>query len=185
MSPEPAPPPDPATGPDDLARQVLARFRRGASPAAVRPAGTEDGGRRPRRPSRRYSPGEPLLSGARPDERDPQRLGASVAALMHSRGWESTLAVAAVMGRWEEIVGRDIAAHCRPERITEGVLHLVAESTAWATQLRLLSRTITERLGAEVGRGVVTAVRVHGPVTPDWRHGPRRVTGRGPRDTYG
>lgn len=90
------------------------------------------------------------------------------------------------MGRWEQIVGPDIAARCRPERLDgDGTLHLVAESTAWATQLRLLARTITARLDAEVGAGVVQRLRVHGPLTPDWRHGPRRVIGRGPRDTYG
>jgi len=31
----------------------------------------------------------------------------------------------------------------------------------------------------------VQRLRVHGPTAPDWRHGPLRVTGRGPRDTYG
>jgi predicted nucleic acid-binding Zn ribbon protein len=49
----------------------------------------------------------------------------------------------------------------------------------------LLSRTILERLSAEVGPGVVRRLHVHGPTAPDWRHGPLRVTGRGPRDTYG
>jgi predicted nucleic acid-binding Zn ribbon protein len=26
---------------------------------------------------------------------------------------------------------------------------------------------------------------VHGPTAPTWGRGPRRVAGRGPRDTYG
>jgi predicted nucleic acid-binding Zn ribbon protein len=64
-------------------------------------------------------------------------------------------------------------------------LVLVAESTAWATQLRLLAGRLQARLSAEVGSGVVTRIRVHGPSAPSWRRGPRRVAGRGPRDTYG
>jgi predicted nucleic acid-binding Zn ribbon protein len=61
----------------------------------------------------------------------------------------------------------------------------VAESTAWATQLRLLNRQILARIAAEVGPDVVVRLKVRGPTSPDWRHGPLRVTGRGPRDTYG
>ena len=82
-------------------------------------------------------------------------------------------------------MGPDLAAHCRPESLSGGELVLVAESTAWATQLRLMTRTLLEHVEREVGKGVVTTVRVHGPTAPSWRHGPRRVKGRGPRDTYG
>jgi predicted nucleic acid-binding Zn ribbon protein len=100
-------------------------------------------------------------------------------------GWQATLPTATVMGAWDALVGADVAAHCRPERLIDGELVLVAESTAWATQLRLLTRPLLARLRAELGEGVVTRLRVHGPTAPSWRRGPRRVTGRGPRDTYG
>jgi predicted nucleic acid-binding Zn ribbon protein len=89
------------------------------------------------------------------------------------------------MGRWEQIVGADIASHAQPSSLRDGELVLVAESTAWATQLRLLAGRLQARLTAEVGSGVVTRIRVHGPSAPSWRRGPRRVAGRGPRDTYG
>ncbi len=41
------------------------------------------------------------------------------------------------------------------------------------------------RIAGEVGANVVTKLHVHGPVTPTWTKGPKRVRGRGPRDTYG
>jgi creatinine amidohydrolase/Fe(II)-dependent formamide hydrolase-like protein len=44
---------------------------------------------------------------------------------------------------------------------------------------------LLDRLAADLGPDVVRRIRVHGPTAPDWRHGPLRVTGRGPRDTYG
>jgi len=156
----------------DIARDALARAR------ANRPLPEQRRRRRVRRAEQR--------SGARPDDRDPKPFGAAVRELLRDRGWDDTMSVATVMGQWEALVGPDVAAHCRPERLDEGTLVLVAESTAWATQLRLLSRSIVERLAREVGPNLVRQVRVKGPATPDWRHGPRRVTGgRGPRDTYG
>jgi predicted nucleic acid-binding Zn ribbon protein len=105
--------------------------------------------------------------------------------LVQDRSWERTLNAAGLMPRWAEIVGAEVAEHCRPVRLTDGELVCVAESTAWATQLRLLNRQLLARIAAEVGDGVVTRIRVHGPSAPDWRHGPLRVLGRGPRDTYG
>ena len=72
-------------------------------------------------------------------------------------------------------------AHCRPETLTEGELLMIAESTAWATQLRLLAPTILGKLRAGVGGDVVTRLRVVGPTAPSWKKGPRSVRGRGPR----
>ena len=105
--------------------------------------------------------------------------------LVSDRGWESTVTSAAVAARWDCAVGAEIASHCRPESLREGELVLVAESTAWATQLRLLLPRLMTRIAAEFGPGAVTRIRVHGPTAPTWRRGPLRVTGRGPRDTYG
>ena len=64
-----------------------------------------------------------------------------------------------------------------------GELTLAAESTAWATQLRGMLPTLMTRIRTELGPDVVTRIRVHGPTGPTWRSGPRRVAGRGPRDT--
>jgi len=65
------------------------------------------------------------------------------------------------------------------------VLTVQAESTAWATQLRLLQRQLLAKIAAGVGDGVVKRLKVRGPLAPSWRYGPRHVSGRGPRDTYG
>jgi predicted nucleic acid-binding Zn ribbon protein len=104
---------------------------------------------------------------------------------VHDRDWERPVRAAGILARWDHIVGADLAAHCRPIRLDGGELTCVAESTAWATQIRLLSRQLLDRIAAELGPGVVTAIRVQGPTAPDWRHGPLRVRGQGPRDTYG
>jgi predicted nucleic acid-binding Zn ribbon protein len=159
----------------DLARALLARAR---ADARARGRAVQE-----RKAARRGEPGR--TSGARADERDPQPLGASVRSLLAARGWESEAAVGGVVGRWPEIVGAELADHCVPDGFADGVLVVRAESTAWATQVRLLAPTLVRRLNEEVGDGTVARVDVRGPGGPSWRKGGLTVRGRGPRDTYG
>lgn len=91
----------------------------------------------------------------------------------------------AVFGRWDAVVGEQIAAHAAPTSLNEGVLTVAAESTAWATQLRLVQAQLLAKIAAAVGDGVVTSLKISGPTAPSWRKGPRHIAGRGPRDTYG
>jgi predicted nucleic acid-binding Zn ribbon protein len=124
-------------------------------------------------------------SGPGPDDRDPQPFGRLVSRVAMDRGWSTRLTDATVLGRWPQLVGPDVADHCTPVSLRDGELTLQAESTAWATQLRTLQRQLLSRLAAAVGPDVVRRIRVVGPSGPSWRHGPRHVRGRGPRDTYG
>jgi predicted nucleic acid-binding Zn ribbon protein len=105
--------------------------------------------------------------------------------LVAEQGWQGSVAAGGVEGRWDQIVGPDVAAHCRPESCHEGVLTVRAESTAWATQVRLLAPTLVARMNADLGDGTVLRVNVLGPDAPSWGKGRYRVKGRGPRDTYG
>ena len=104
---------------------------------------------------------------------------------MKARGWQRPAAEATVFGEWERVVGEEVAAHSRPVKLEKGELTIEAESTAWATQLRMLAGRLIARIAAEVGHNVVTRLHVHGPAAPSWNKGLRRVRGRGPRDTYG
>nr|WP_041760214.1 DciA family protein [Pseudonocardia dioxanivorans] len=166
----------------DLAREALRAAREASAQRAAERAGKDDPRRRRgagRRGSRRR------WSGPGPDERDPQPFGRLVARVSMDRGWSPRLTDATVLGRWPQLVGPDIADHCTPVSLRDGELTLQAESTAWATQLRTLQRQLLARLAVAVGNDVVRRIRVVGPSGPSWRHGPRHVRGRGPRDTYG
>lgn len=124
--------------------------------------------------------------GDRTSWQDPQSFGGAIESVVQTRGWQSELAVAGILGDWAAAVGTELAAHCAPVSLTDGELTLVAESTAWATQIRLLSAQLLTTLADRVGPEVVTSVRVHGPTSPSWGHGKLRAPGgRGPRDTYG
>ncbi|WP_241153783.1 DUF721 domain-containing protein [Nocardioides pantholopis] len=177
-TPEPDAGADPAHDDDglDLARSI-ARATASSSPAARR---------KPRRGNRDGGPGRGRVSGAHPDDRDPQLLDVTLARLVGDRGWELDLRVQGVFGRWEELVGAEVAQHCTPETFEDGKLVVRTDSTAWATQLRLLAPTVVRRLNEELGHGVVVLIEVLGPHLPTWKKGLRSSRdGRGPRDTYG
>lgn len=129
--------------------------------------------------------GRSRFSGAHPDDRDPQPLGLSLDRLVSHRGWETDLRVQGVFGQWASIVGAEVADHCTPETLTDGKLVVRTDSTAWATQLRLLAPSLVRRLNEELGHGTVLVIEVLGPHVPSWKKGPRSARGRGPRDTYG
>ena len=113
-------------------------------------------------------------------------MASSISRLVCDLGWSEPVAVGGVLGRWDAVVGPDLAAHCRPLSFADGVLTVAADSSAWATQVRLLVPTLLRRLAEEVGEGVVERVVVRGPAAPSWRKGPRVAPGsQGPRDTYG
>jgi predicted nucleic acid-binding Zn ribbon protein len=118
---------------------------------------------------------------------DPETFGAAIEAFLKVRGWEHDARVAAVLSRWPQIAGPDIADHCTPASLRDGELVLTAESTAWATQLRLLAGKIKDRVNADLGAAVVRTVKVHGPSSgrPRARGEWRVAGGRGERDTYG
>lgn len=160
------------------AREAVGRARAAAAARGLRP-GMPGRTRRPR------VAGEPLVSGAHPDDRDPQPFGRGIERLVAERGWDLEVAVGGVVGRWTHVVGAQVAEHCTPEHFADGVLVVRADSTAWATQVRLLAPSLLRRLAEELGEGVVRQVSVKGPTAPTWRKGSRSVRGRGPRDTYG
>jgi predicted nucleic acid-binding Zn ribbon protein len=135
--------------------------------------------------ARRVAGGRRGWSGPGPDSRDPQLLGSVTRDLARRRGWSAQVAQGMVFGLWESVVGEQIAAHATPITLNEGVLTVSAESTAWATQLRMVQGQLLAKITAAVGDGVVASLRIAGPVAPSWRKGKLHIAGRGPRDTYG
>jgi len=176
---------DPAGG--ELARSVARAYRGagGRRRGQDKGRGRSDGGGARWSASSRPVTG-PKLSGPGPDERDPQRLDRLMSRLVAEHGWAADVAVHGVFSRWDTLVGAEVAQHCRPEQFIDTRLVVRADSTAWATQMRLLVPTVLQRLHDEIGPDTVARIDVRGPQAPSWRHGLFTVRdGRGPRDTYG
>jgi predicted nucleic acid-binding Zn ribbon protein len=161
-----------------LAAEALARARADAWARGDRP-GTGN-----RRPSQTEDPervglspaGTPSSSwSARPRRDDPQPLTAAVGGLLSARGWRERAAVGAVFGHWPDIVGPQLALHTKPESFESGELTVSADSSAWATQVRLMAPQLLKRLADELGHGTVRHIRVNGPSGPPRRSGRLRV----------
>jgi predicted nucleic acid-binding Zn ribbon protein len=168
----------------DLAHAALTEARQMARAQPVRRTRRRPAGGDPR--PGLSAPQRGGYSGPAPDEVDPQPIGRVLAGYVEDRGWGLPLAQARVFADWVALVGADIAAHSTPVTLRDGELKVSAESTAWATQLRLLAAPLLARLIAELGPDVVRKLAVTGPVGPSWKHGGYSVRGtRGPRDTYG
>ena len=154
----------------DLARQIAAAAGRhvpGPPPKAQR---KKTG---PRRGASGKRKGEPLS------------LGQALEGVIEERGWGTQVNVHLLLGRWPELVGEAVAEHSKPEAYRDRVLVVRTSSTNWAAQLRLMAPQILAKMNATLGDGTVRRVQILGPEAPSWRHGPRTVKGRGPRDTYG
>lgn len=134
---------------------------------------------------------EELRSGAGPDERDPTSVAALMDSLVVNKGWDLNIIVGKLQTTWPKIVGENIADHVQIEQVQlnpsgqSGVLILRADSTAWATQVRILVPQIMQQISVDFGPEIISEIQVLGPTAPSWKHGLRSVPGRGPRDTYG
>ncbi len=157
---------------EQVARTALARARRAA----------RDRGLRPGMPGTRTDP-RPGTPGS--DARDPQLVGATARALAADLGWDADLQAGTLAARWPQVVGPQVADHCEFVSLEAGLLTVRASSTAWKTELSLMTSALMARCDDDLGPGTVVEVRVLGPSGPGFGRGRLRVPGRGPRDTWG
>ena len=160
--------------PESEARAVYLRFRRVFGDGSSRSA---DARKRAKR--------EPGSSAPFGNGRDPEGLGSVVDALTARLGWNSPLAQSELLASWHEVAGVETAEHSVPTGIEDGVLTVRCDSTAWATQLRLMRVQIATQIASRYPDAGIVQVRFEGPGVPSWKRGPRSIPGRGPRDTYG
>jgi predicted nucleic acid-binding Zn ribbon protein len=86
------------------------------------------------------------------NDRDPLPLTESLDGVVRSlqgggrRGSGEAHAIGGVFGRWNEIVGDAVAAHVQPVRLDSGRLVVEVSDPAWATQMRLLSDRVRQRV---------------------------------------
>ena len=117
---------------------------------------------------------------------DPQPLSSVFNEIITNRDWRQGIAEGNLFTDWEKVVGEDIAQHATPITLLEGKLTIQTSSTAWATQLRLISNDLLKTLQQSAPGVLVEELVVIGPHAPSWKRGLRTIRGaKGPRDTYG
>lgn len=148
----------------------------------MRLRGLEPSAAKKRRKKRRNDDDEnqPFTAG-----RDPKGMGDLLADLTRQSGWDVQLAKEDLVLQWAQVAGEETARHADPVALSDGVLTVQCDSTAWAKNLHLMRATIVTELIRRFPEAGVESVRFVGPDVPSWKWGPRAVPGRGPRDTYG
>lgn len=117
---------------------------------------------------------------------DPQPLSSVFNEIIANRDWKQGIAEGNLFSEWEKIVGSDVAQHASPLTLLEGKLTIQTTSTAWATQLRLISADLLKTIRDSAPGALVDELVILGPHAPSWKRGLRTIRGsKGPRDTYG
>ena len=88
----------------------------------------------------------------------------------------------ALVGRWPELVGDQIARNAWPARVArDGTLHVNTSSSSWAFELTQLRVTILERIRAELGSTAPTGLRfAPGPLPEPASPDPQTLAGPPP-----
>lgn len=90
----------------------------------------------------------------------PRPLRASIEDLARRLGAPPPAALAIVHTRWAEAVGEQLAEHCRPGSLRDGVLVVLTEEPGWASQLKFLVGQLADRVNEAVGSPLVREVEV-------------------------
>lgn len=117
--------------------------------------------------------------------RQPKTIASTMDSLIQSFGWENKIAEGELFANWSELVGDKVAENSFPEDLAKGILTIRCKSTAWATQLRIMSPEILANVTAKLPELEVKELRFIGPQAPSYKRGLRSVPGPGPRDTFG
>jgi len=78
-------------------------------------------------------------------------VGSVVGGVLGDLGLDGVESAFRLGERWEEAVGPEIAAHCRPVAVRQGVLEAEVDSSVWCQQLQLQRHEILAALRRTLG----------------------------------
>ena len=91
---------------------------------------------------------------------DPAGIKNLLAQLASQWGMQSPLEVARLFNSWEQIVGAEIAAKCRPTSLKDGLLKVRTESPAWASQFKYFGPEVAKQVNLQLGKPLVREVKI-------------------------
>lgn len=78
----------------------------------------------------------------------PTPLGKTLEQFLHQLGAPPVRTVSGLSRQWSEIVGPTAASHSKPVEVRDGVLSIVCDDAAWASQLSWMDHQIKQRCAA-------------------------------------
>lgn len=86
----------------------------------------------------------------------PEHIGAILKKMQKTTPLGKNLEQAKIWEHWEELVGKHLAAHCRPHSIKEGNLRIIVESPVWMHKLSYLKWDLLLRINRMAGKELVS-----------------------------
>ena len=71
--------------------------------------------------------------------------------MLEELGFDGAARILRIAERWEEAVGPEIARHCQPAALRDGMLEATVDSSAWCQELQLQRREILAALRRVAG----------------------------------
>jgi predicted nucleic acid-binding Zn ribbon protein len=87
--------------------------------------------------------------------RDFQKAGQVLAGTLERLGLAKGIQTHRAFEIWDEAVGPQVAAHARPERISNRVLRVRVDHNTWLQQLSYMKAVILSRLNERLGEGTL------------------------------
>ena len=88
-----------------------------------------------------------------------ESVGDLVGKVLGDLGLDGVALAHRIGAQWEEIVGAQVAAHCRPLGMRGTVLELEVDSPVWSQQLQLRKPEILAKLAAQLGKDAPRELR--------------------------
>jgi len=96
----------------------------------------------------------------RRDKRQPEAMGSVLEGVLQSLDIDLAVPSAEIGRDWAEIVGAEVASHCRPLGIKAGVLYAEVDSSVWSQEMQLRSPKIISALRKRMGKSAPTDLRL-------------------------
>jgi predicted nucleic acid-binding Zn ribbon protein len=89
----------------------------------------------------------------------PTAVGDLIGTVLGELGLEGIAKAHQIGARWEEVVGKPVAAHCRPLGIRAEVLEIEVDSPVWSQQLQLRKPELLAALKKTFGKDAPRELR--------------------------
>lgn len=99
-----------------------------------------------------------------PQQRQPVRLGDSLAGLQRRLGTARPDNLGVLEAHWNQVIGPRMAGHCELHSLRHGALVISTSDGGVAEQLRYMERDLKNAANAVLGADEITSVEVRNPV---------------------
>lgn len=88
-------------------------------------------------------------------------LGDAIDAFLNKHGLKDEADIQRVINNWESLMGKPIAQNTEKLWLNKSVFYIKVKSPVWKSELQMARMKIRTLINEQVGRELVTEVRVH------------------------